>query len=260
MADFNVIYRVWRARTRCFGGWTRRNARRAGLEVRAIGGRGGVASLENQNFRAAAALVGDGDSGVVKGEGMSIQLLDDALGSFGGAELNQETGGSAGPVAGILSEESVDGGDKGVKRRRGGDCLAHLFVLAACEDLGESIADCAQELGEPGLDFVEEGFFLARGIDGGEGDEDRSGGEVRRGDEVIGDGENDGTPDGLLGGLVAAGLTPGDADAGSEPAQGFGDLRREARDVVEGEDVVVAGENEELADARGEVEKRSDGG
>jgi len=88
---------------------------------------------------------------------------------------------------------------------------------------------------------------------GGEGrecDDEGAFGDIGGAGPALSDGEQDGAPDILLErfGGGAEGLAEGGAETGGEAAEGIGELRGEGRNVVEGEDAVVAGEGEEVAD------------
>ena len=105
------------------------------------------------------------------------------------------------------------------------------------------------------------GLGAARGIgEWREGDDEGSGGEIGRRRPAIGDGEQDGSLDEKLERFAFALLTVGDTDAAGEAAEGVGELRGKAGDVIEGEDPVEAGEGEEFAGAgRKRGEGRSGG-
>jgi hypothetical protein len=96
--------------------------------------------------------------------------------------------------------------------------------------------------------------------EGREGDHKGPGDEIGRGRPTIGDGEQDGTLDEKLERFALAWLAVGDADAAGEAAEGVGELRGKAGDVIEGEDPVEAGEGEEFSGAgRKRGEGRSGG-
>ena len=95
---------------------------------------------------------------------------------------------------------------------------------------------------------------MAPGAEGRAIDEKGAGGEIGGTGEAVGDGEDEGALECLLGRLGAAArefLMEGDAEAGGEAAEGVGDAGRERGDVIEGEDPVAAGEADEIADGGG---------
>ena len=103
----------------------------------------------------------------------------------------------------------------------------------------------------------------AAGLDGGQVDGEGTGGEVRGAGPAVGDGEDHGTAKGALDGFgvaVAELFVVGDAETGAEAAEGGGDVGGEARDVVEGDDPVAAGESDEIADGGGSRGERGGDG
>jgi len=224
------------------------------------------------------------DTVVGQSQHAGFELLRDALGRVAGYERLQkvqEFSGRAGPLAALL-EEGADGFRHGMRQRRWSEGALHFLPGAAESRAGshgpgervgafsggpvhlgeaaESAADGGAESSEDGrpslLESVEEaGLGGARGWgQGREGDCEGAFGELAGTRPAAGDGEEHGAPvmlqQGLGGG--AGSLADGGADAGGEAAEGIDEGWGEGGNVVEGEDPVVAGEDEEVADGGGD--------
>jgi len=224
------------------------------------------------------------DTAVGEGQHAASELVRYALRCVAGKgrlQKVQEFGGAAGPLAALL-DEGADGFDDRVGRRRWSEGLMHFLFGTAKRGAGghgpservgafsrgqvhlgearESGANGGAEGSENGWPSLVEsgeegGFGNATGRrEGRKSDNEGALGEVGRTGPSGGDVEEHGALVVLQQRLGSGpgGLVGGCAETGGEAAEGIGEGRGEGGDVVEGEDPVVAGEGEEIADGGGD--------